>query len=54
MINYILKKSKRFSNKSSQSYLEHFEFALVNFDKFIKDEKRDFRKIRIANSTINY
>ena len=40
MINYILKKSKQLSNKYSQSYLKHFEFALVNFDKYIQEEQK--------------
>ena len=53
MINYILKKSKRFSNKSSQDYLKHFEFALLNFDKCIKEEQKDLKKSKFANSTFN-
>ena len=40
MINYILKKSKQLTNKYSQSYLKHFEFAVVNFDKYIQEEQK--------------
>jgi len=40
MINYILKKSKQLSNKYSQSYLRHFEFALLNFEKYRQDEQK--------------
>ena len=40
MINYILKKSKQLGNKYSQSYLKHFEFALVNFEKNLQEEQK--------------
>ncbi len=44
MINYILSKSKRLGNKYSQSYLRNFEFALLNFEKYLQEEQKKHSK----------